>query len=122
MEHPASPFHEFVVGSEAERPWFFASVGIWRSVLAAPISPDSRARSGYPSIVTTPGVCGGEARLVRTRIPVWVLERMRQQGASEIDILRSFPTLLAIDLVEAWAYARDHHEEIEKAIMENEKE
>lgn len=76
----------------------------------------------YPSIVATPGVCGGAARFIRTRIPVWAIERMRQLGVSEIDILRSYPTLRAVDLVQAWSYAARHRNEIEKAIQENEEE
>jgi len=86
----------------------------------------SRLGSGeahyHPSIVSTPGVCGGAARLIRTRIPVWTIERMRQLGLSDLDILRSFPTLRAIDLVEASSYAACHREEIEKAIRENEED
>lgn len=73
-----------------------------------------------PSIVATPGVCGGAARLIRTRISVWAIERMRQLGVSEIDILRSYPNLRAIDLVEALDYAARHQNEIEKEILENE--
>lgn len=76
----------------------------------------------YPLIVTTPDVCGGEARVIRTRIPVWVVERMRQLGLAEIDILRSFPTLRAVDLVQIWSYADRHRSEIERAIRENEAE
>lgn len=73
-----------------------------------------------PSIVTTPGVCGGSARLIRTRIPVWLLERMRQLGISEQEILKSYPTLRAIDLVQAWVYVESHRDEIATAIAENE--
>lgn len=76
----------------------------------------------HPSIVTTPGVCGGAARLIRTRIPVWSIERMRQLGFSDIEVLRSYPTLRAEDIVEARSYAAHHQEEIEKAIRENEEE
>jgi uncharacterized protein (DUF433 family) len=76
----------------------------------------------FPSIVATTGVCGGEPRLIRTRIPVWVLERMRQLGVSEIDILRSYPALRATDLVQAWSYATRYRADIEKAIRENEEE
>ena len=67
----------------------------------------------YPNVVKTPGVCGGVARLIRTRIPVWTLERIRQLGVSESEILRSYPTLRAVDLVQAWAYADNHREEID---------
>jgi len=74
----------------------------------------------FPGIETTPGVCGGEARIVRTRIPVWVLEQARRSGVSEADLLRSYPTLRAEDLVHAWTYVRAHRQEIERQIRENE--
>jgi uncharacterized protein (DUF433 family) len=74
----------------------------------------------FPGIESSPDVCGGEARIVRTRIPVWTLEQARRLGTSESDILRSYPTLRAEDIATAWAYARSHREEIEKDIRENE--
>ena len=74
----------------------------------------------FPGIESTPGVSGGEACIVRTRIPVWVLVQLRRQGTSEADLLRSYPTLRAQDLANAWAYARSHQEEIEQHIDENE--
>jgi len=79
-----------------------------------------RAELATPAIVTTPGVCGGAPRIIRTRIPVWTLERMRQLGVSEADILRSFPTLRAVDLVQAWVYVDTHRNQIEHQIRENE--
>ena len=57
---------------------------------------------------------------MRTRIPVWVLVQARLLGVSEADILRSYPTLRAEDLANAWAYSRAHHDEIEQQIRENE--
>lgn len=75
----------------------------------------------YPLIVSTPRVCGGAARLIRTRIPVWTLERMRQLGVSEADILRSYPTLSVADLVQVWCYAEGHRDEIQEAIQANER-
>lgn len=74
----------------------------------------------FPGIDSTPDVLGGEARIVRTRIPVWVLVQARRLGASEADLLRSYPTLRAEDLANAWAYARLHAEAIEQDILENE--
>jgi uncharacterized protein (DUF433 family) len=74
----------------------------------------------FPGIESTPGVSGGEACIVRTRVPVWVLVQARQLGLSESDLLRSYPTLRAEDLANAWAYARLHRDEIEKQIRENE--
>ena len=74
----------------------------------------------FPGVESTPAVCGGEPCIVRTRIPVWILEQMRRQGVSEADILRSYPTLRAEDLAAAWAYVRVHRSEIEQQIRENE--
>lgn len=74
----------------------------------------------FPGIESTPGVCGGAARIVRTRISVWLLEQARRLGSSESELLRAYPTLRAEDLANAWAYARSHREEIEREIAENE--
>ncbi|NUQ62097.1 MAG: DUF433 domain-containing protein [Pirellulales bacterium] len=74
----------------------------------------------FPGIESTPGVCGGEPCIVRTRIPVWVLEQARRQGLSEAELLRSYPTLRAEDLANAWAYVRARREEIDRQIRENE--
>jgi uncharacterized protein (DUF433 family) len=82
----------------------------------------SHSTLSTPSIVATPGVCGGVPRIIRTRIPVWTLERMRQLGVSEADILHSYPTLKAVDLVQAWAYVDAHREVIDQQIRENEED
>lgn len=74
----------------------------------------------FPGIELTPGVAGGEPCIVRTRIPVWALVRARQLGATEADVLRSYPSLRAEDLVHAWAYYEAHRDEIDRQIRENE--
>lgn len=74
----------------------------------------------FPGIECAAGVSGGEARIVRTRIPVWVLEQARRLGTSEAELLRCYPSLRAEDLANAWAYARSHPDEIEREIRENE--
>ena len=73
-----------------------------------------------PGIETTAGVCGGAACLAGTRIPVWILEQYRRSGASEAELLRSYPGLRAKALVHAWAYVCSHRNEIEQHIRENE--
>jgi uncharacterized protein (DUF433 family) len=73
-----------------------------------------------PAVDRAPGICGGEARIVRTRIPVWTLVQARRLGLSEADLLASFPTLTAEDLTNAWRYVRLNTQEIERAIAENE--
>lgn len=74
----------------------------------------------FPGIDARPDVCGGEACIVRTRIPVWLLEQARRLGVSEQALLAAYPSLRAEDLVNAWAYARSHASEIESQIHENE--
>jgi uncharacterized protein (DUF433 family) len=88
-------------------------VAVTQELLAHP-------RADFPSIIADPGICGGAARLIRTRIPVWTLERMRQLGVSEADILHGYPSLRAADLVQAWAYVASHRDEIEQAMREQE--
>jgi uncharacterized protein (DUF433 family) len=71
-------------------------------------------------IESTDGVCGGEPRLARTRIPVWVLEQARRLGSGAADLLRSYPTLRIDDLVNARAYVHAHRDEIDRQIRDNE--
>ena len=98
--------------------------------LLSQLSPGEKARllqhvarelgGAFPGIESTPGVCGGEPVIIRTRIPVWTLERLRQQRASEAEILQNYPVLSAEDLVNAWAYVAAHREEVAHQIKENE--
>ena len=74
----------------------------------------------FPGIDSISDICGGEPRIVRTRIPVWTLVQARKLGTNEADLLRCYPTLRAEDLANAWAYFRAHKEEIERQIRENE--
>jgi uncharacterized protein (DUF433 family) len=74
----------------------------------------------FPGIVSDADVCGGEARIVRTRIPVWLLVQARNLGTTEADLLRSYPTLRVEDLANAWGYYLTHREEIDSDIAENE--
>lgn len=74
----------------------------------------------FPGIEHTAGVSGGEACLLRTRIPVWVLVQARLLGSSESEILGAYPSLRATDLSNAWAYYDAHKTEIDRQITENE--
>lgn len=74
----------------------------------------------FPGIESSPDVCGGEPRIVRTRIPIWLLVQARRLGTSEAELLRAYPTLRAEDLASAWAYYRAHRDEIGQQIQENE--
>jgi uncharacterized protein (DUF433 family) len=81
-------------------------------------SGQSRARR-WATIEKTPGVCGGAARVAGTRIPVWQLVEARGLGASEAQLLIDYPRLKAANLVDAWAYAEDHRNEISRQIRQN---
>jgi uncharacterized protein (DUF433 family) len=74
----------------------------------------------FPGIEKTPNVCGGDACVAKTRIPVWSLVNSRRLGMSDEDILRNFPTLIQVDLKNAWNYFRANQAEIEAEIHENE--
>lgn len=74
----------------------------------------------FPGIESRPGVCGGEPCLVRTRIPVWLLEQARRLGTSEAELLVAYASLRPDDLANAWAYVHHHPEEITAQIRANE--
>jgi uncharacterized protein (DUF433 family) len=68
----------------------------------------------------TPGVCGGDACIRKTRIPVWGLIEWRRLGLSDAEIREQHPDLTPADLEAAWEYYAQHPEEIDQAIRENE--
>lgn len=72
----------------------------------------------FPGIESRPNLCGGEACVVRTRIPVWLLEQARRLGTSEAELLHAYPSLRAEDLANAWAYVRAHRTEIDEQIRD----
>ena len=76
----------------------------------------------FPGVESIPNVCGGEPCIVRSRIPVWLLEQARRLGTSEAELLQAYPTLNAQDLANAWNYVRAHPEEIARQIQDNEAE
>ena len=74
----------------------------------------------FPGIEKTPGVCGGVACIIRTRIPVRTLVSYKLMGLSEETLLANYPTLRHQDLSNAWAYYLAYKEEIDLEIRENE--
>jgi uncharacterized protein (DUF433 family) len=75
--------------------------------------------STVATIERTPGICGGDARIAGTRIPVWQLVEARSSGVREAQLLIDFPRLTPQNLVDAWAYADEHPAEIAAAIHDN---
>ncbi|RMF63583.1 MAG: DUF433 domain-containing protein [Cyanobacteria bacterium J069] len=70
----------------------------------------------------TPGVAGGYACIRQTRIPVWTLISLSQQGMDEETLLRNFPGLTSFDLLTARVYYRTHTEEIDALITSHHSE
>ena len=71
-------------------------------------------------IQKTPGICGGLARIYNTRIPVWTLVSLRQQGATEQELLSNYLSLTLGDLTAVWGYYYNHKSEIDQIIIEME--
>lgn len=88
-----------------------------KAQLAKWLSDDLNYR--LPGIEKTPNVCGGSACIVRTRIPVWLLVEALHAGASEAQLLLSYPSLRAEDLTNAWGDYRVNKAEIDQEILEN---
>lgn len=72
------------------------------------------------TIQKIPGVCGGHACVRNTRIPVWTLVSLRQQGATEQELLNNYPALTLEDLTAVWGYYYNHRSEIDLIIVEME--
>ena len=71
-------------------------------------------------ITKTIGVMGGDACLANTRLPVWLFVSLRNQGSTDAELLEAYPQLSAVDLVNVWAYADAHPDEIAIALQEQE--
>ncbi|MBD2186090.1 DUF433 domain-containing protein [Aerosakkonema funiforme] len=92
------------------------------------LTPDEKAEviqillktlsSGSRGITKTPDVMGGEACIDKTRLPVWLFVSLREQGATDAELLKFYPHISAADLVSVWAYADAHPEEIQKALRD----
>jgi uncharacterized protein (DUF433 family) len=67
-------------------------------------------------IQSTPDVCFGKPRIRNTRIPVWLLVSFRQQGASNQELLRNYPSLKLTDLQAVWDYYKNNKDEIDQEI------
>ena len=71
-----------------------------------------------PTIQKTPGICGGHARIGNTRIAVWTLVALRQQGATEQEILNNYPDLSLDDLTTVWGYYHNNKSEIDRTVAD----
>jgi uncharacterized protein (DUF433 family) len=64
-------------------------------------------------IEQTPGVCGGEPCIRRTRHTVVGLVQWRKLGLDDDEILRQHPDLTQDDLDAAWRYYEEHSAEVD---------
>lgn len=71
-----------------------------------------------PTIVHTPGTCGGRARIAGHRIAVWLIELHRRYGHSVEDTLDTYPTLNEEQVLAALHYADHHPAEIDQDIRD----
>lgn len=62
-------------------------------------------------VVKDPSVMGGIAVIKGTRIPAHLVGALIGQGASEIEVLETYPWLTLDDVRVALDYAREHPEE-----------
>ncbi len=67
-------------------------------------------------IKKTPGVSGGYACIRNTRITVWALISLANQGAADEELLMDFPGLTTFDLWVAQAYYQLNQAEIDELI------
>lgn len=78
------------------------------------------AHTAQSSIRKKEGVCGGRARIRKTRIPVWLIVGFLKDGATENEILDLYPDLTQEDIRKAWEYYKENPEEIEQDLIDNE--
>lgn len=104
--------------------WEYSSVPACEIIIS---NPNSISRvSGFLTfssdlgIVKKEGVCGGDACIKGTRIPVWTLVQFKKMGADEETLLSMYPTLTHIDLSCAFSYYCLNKHEIDRQIDENE--
>ena len=70
----------------------------------------------------TPGVCGGDACVGATRIPVWLLIAFLKDGLTEESLLQSYPQLTPAHLRLVRDYYDQHKDEIERSIREQDED
>jgi len=77
-------------------------------------------RKGQSWIQKSPDICGGDACIRDTRIPVWSLVTATRLGTTEEELLTYFVTPLSpADVQAALGYFEKHPEEIENEIRLN---
>ncbi len=73
------------------------------------------------TIVKTPGVLGGRARIAGTRIAVSHVVAMVKEGLTVDEILQEYPHLTREQVEAALRYYEEHREEIDAELEEEER-
>jgi type III restriction enzyme len=83
----------------------------------------AKADVGGDRISRTPTICGGDACIRDTRIPVWSVIQAHRLGTSAEGLRNYFVTpLTPEDVHAALAYYEEHTEEIDSEIRSNQQE
>ena len=75
------------------------------------MATDTTKNQSY--VQKTPNVCGGDACIRDTRIPVWLLVRFKQEGWTDERLLENYPVLIRADLTAAWDFYAANASKIE---------
>jgi uncharacterized protein (DUF433 family) len=78
-----------------------------------------KVKNKFQGITKTPGVCGADACIAGTRIPVWIIADYNKAGKSLAAIRRNYPHLSIKQIHRAVLYYKNNRREIEKQIREN---
>lgn len=70
----------------------------------------------------TSGVAGGHACIRKTRIALWTLISLAQQGMQDEELVKNFPGLTPFDLLAARVYYQTHQAEIDALIASHHSE
>lgn len=90
--------------------------------MATPTTPSTNAPSLVDFIVKTPGVCGGQPRIIGTRIKVkHVYTWVEEMSMTPAQVVAEYPHLTRAQVHAALAYYWSHQDEIRQDLENEEK-
>jgi uncharacterized protein (DUF433 family) len=75
-----------------------------------------KGKQVFPGVNKTRNICGGKACCGLTRIPVWIVIAMVNEGKSVQKILSAYPSLSVADIASAQYYYHFNQAEIDEEI------
>lgn len=88
-----------------------------QATVSLPAPPEAAPAESW--VEKRPDVCGGDARIRKTRITVWGIVEWRSLGLPDAEILQHLPDLAQADLEAGRTYYDQNREWIDQAIREN---